>query len=263
MEVKVSTSFNMMLNRNIPVHWQLVSNSSYMILNTKTGIVCQPGQRKWSLKYRTQSHYSSLMITHITHFNAYYSNILVLLKSTSIITGPSQGKWINMPETAAIARLGPFVEKIIAIITRCYTYYTWLLNISLQSTYHCRLLLVLWRRQQWPTPRSRLCSGNTHYSNYALILILRNFTHHALRAAPPPFLPFPRPWQLRRPIFGCLEPGGQGCCWLFGCGPPAAAVAHASAMATQNYSKNTLILILRIWIYITQFYFEYIRQAPS
>ena len=82
----MSTSVNMMLNRNIPV--QLVSNSLYMILNTKTGIVCQPGQRKWSLKYRK----SLLIITHITHFNAHYSKILVLLKSTSIITGPSQGK---------------------------------------------------------------------------------------------------------------------------------------------------------------------------
>ena len=125
MEVKVSTSCNMMLNRNIPV--QLVSNSLYMILNTKTGIVCQPGQRKWSLKYRK----SLLIITHITHFNAHYSKILVLLKSTSIITGPSQGKWINMPETAAIARLGPFVEQIIAIIMRCYTYYTWLLILHI------------------------------------------------------------------------------------------------------------------------------------
>ena len=43
-------SVNMMLNRNIPV--QLVSNSLYMILNAKTGVVCQPVQRKWSLKDR-------------------------------------------------------------------------------------------------------------------------------------------------------------------------------------------------------------------
>ena len=35
---------NLMLNRNIPV--QLVSNSLYMILNTKNGIVCQPVQKK-------------------------------------------------------------------------------------------------------------------------------------------------------------------------------------------------------------------------
>ena len=63
----MSTSFNMMLNRNIPV--QLVSNSPYyMILHTKTGIVCQPGQRKWSLKDRK----SLLIITHITDFNTYY-----------------------------------------------------------------------------------------------------------------------------------------------------------------------------------------------
>ena len=80
MEVKVSTSVNMMLNRNIPV--QLVSNSLYMILNTKTGIVCQPGQRKWSLKtiWSTGSHYSSLLILrismHISQKYKYYSNLL-------------------------------------------------------------------------------------------------------------------------------------------------------------------------------------------
>ena len=127
MEVKarVSTSVNMMLNRNIPV--QLVSNSLYMILNTKTGIVCQPVQKKWSLKDRAWL----LIITHITHFNAYYSKILVLLKSTSIITGPFRGKWINMPDTAAIARLGPLVEHIIAIFTRFYTYYTWSLILRI------------------------------------------------------------------------------------------------------------------------------------
>ena len=40
----MSTSVNMMLNRNILV--QLVSNGLYMILDTKTGIVCQPVQKK-------------------------------------------------------------------------------------------------------------------------------------------------------------------------------------------------------------------------
>ena len=125
MEVKVSTSVNMMLNRNTLV--PLVSNGLYMILDTKTGIVCQPVQKKWSLKDRAWL----LIITHITHFNTYYSYTHLLLKSTSIITGPSQGKWINMPETAAIARLGPFVEHIIAIFTRCYTYYTWSLILRI------------------------------------------------------------------------------------------------------------------------------------
>ena len=46
----MSTSVNMMLNRNTIV--QLVSNGLYMILDTKTGIVCQLVQKKWSLKDR-------------------------------------------------------------------------------------------------------------------------------------------------------------------------------------------------------------------
>ena len=78
----------------------------------------------------------------------------------------------------------------------------------------------------------------THH--YALILILRNFTHHALRAGPPPILPFPSPWQLLRPISGCLEPEAAAG------SAAAAAVAYASAVSTQNDSNNTLTLILRI-----------------
>ena len=80
-----------------------VKAQCHMILNTKTGIVCQPVQKKWSLKDRAWL----LIITHIMHFNTYYSytHSLLKLESTSIITGPSQGKWINMPETAGIARL--------------------------------------------------------------------------------------------------------------------------------------------------------------
>ena len=64
----------------------------------------------------------------------------------------------------------------------------------------------------------------THH--YALILILRNSTHHALLAGPPPILPFPLPWQLRQPISGCLEPEAVAG------SSTAAAVAYASAVAT-------------------------------
>ena len=38
------------VEQKIPV--QLVRNSLYMTLNTKTGIVCQQVQKKWSLKDR-------------------------------------------------------------------------------------------------------------------------------------------------------------------------------------------------------------------
>ena len=58
------------------------------------------------------------VITHHYLYDAFQYislKIPVLLKSTSIITGPSQDKWINMPETAAIAGLGTFDEHIIAV----------------------------------------------------------------------------------------------------------------------------------------------------
>ena len=110
MEVKVSTSVNMMLNRNIPV--QLVSNSLNMIFNTKTGNVCQPVQKKWSLKDRVWL----LIITQITQFNTYYSKTHSLLKSTShhrTIHGANQ---LTCQRWQPLSDLGP------------------LLNISLQSS---------------------------------------------------------------------------------------------------------------------------------
>ena len=114
MEVKVSTSVNMMLNRNIPV--QLVSNSLYMILNTKTGNVCQPVQKKWSLKNRVWL----LIITQITQFNTYYSKTQLLLKSTSITQDHPGANQLTCQRRQPLPDSGPVSGP--------------LLNISLQSS---------------------------------------------------------------------------------------------------------------------------------
>ncbi len=65
--------------------------------------------------------------------------------------------------------------------------------------------------------------------HYTLMLILRNLAHHTLWAGPPPFHPFPSPWQLRGPILCCLE-AAVGL-------SAAAEVADTLAAAIQNDSN--------------------------
>ena len=87
----------------------------------------------------------------------------------------------------------------------------------------------------------------THdYSYHASLLINTHITQFYSSRAPgraPTLPPLSQPLAapgLLRPISGCLEPEAAAGSLA------AAAVAYASAVATQNCSNNTLTLILRI-----------------
>ena len=135
MKPEVPTSVNTMLNRNVPV--QLISNSLYMILNTKTGIVCQPVQKKWSLK---DTAWLLIISIHITHKHIHYSNLLQL--------SSRDHPWANeltcqrrqpLPDTDPLLNISLQSLHVVSHITHDYSYYASLrINTHITQFYSSR-----------------------------------------------------------------------------------------------------------------------------
>ena len=156
----------------------------------------------------------------ITHHYSYYAFQHILLINTSITQiyfnhhGTIQGQWINVPETAAIARLGPFDEHIIPVL------------ISLQAAAGYSAAAAVAYASAVATHISQIAHQYLYHSFKSILLSFTISTFVRLSPTPrPPSLPAHRP--MAAPADPSLHPGRRdlqhqqtpdgalvGCCWF-------------------------------------------------